>query len=157
MNRQEKYKETQTFHFHNQNPKGRYTTDCVIRAISHATGIPYSEVVMDLARLQCETGLDDGEKRLYGKYLKSKGWVMHRQPKRPDGTKFTGKDFCAEVTARVKKSYGGIIANIGGHHIAAIMPVSREGYKTRFKVCDTWNSTSGCIGNYWTKHAQDVL
>jgi len=35
-----------------------------------------------------------------------------------------------------------VIANIGGHHIVAII----EG-----RVWDTWNSTDGCIGNYWTK------
>lgn len=77
MKRQEKYKDTTTFHFHNQNPKNRLTTDCVIMAISTTTGIPYNDVVMDLARLQCETGLDDGEARLYEAYLESKGWVKH--------------------------------------------------------------------------------
>lgn len=30
--------ETSTFHFHNENPKGRRTGDCVIRAIARATG-----------------------------------------------------------------------------------------------------------------------
>ena len=31
-------KETATFHFHNENPKGRRTGDCVIRAIGKASG-----------------------------------------------------------------------------------------------------------------------
>ena len=34
------------------------------------------------------------------------------------------------------------IAMIGGHHIVAIV---------KAKVCDIWDSTDGCIGNYWTK------
>ena len=34
------------------------------------------------------------------------------------------------------------IAHIGGHHIIAIVDK---------KVNDTWDSTDGCIGNYWTK------
>ena len=150
MTRAEKYKDTRSFHLHNQNPKGLLTTDCVIRAISLATGIPYNEVVMDLARLQCETGRDDGDARLYGAYLESKGWVKHKQPRKADNKKYNGKEFCKHLTETLNPSYGGIIAHIGGHHIVAIMPVS-TGTKTRFKVHDTWNSTNGCIGNYWTK------
>ena len=144
MKRQEKYKDTQTFHFHNQNPKGKYTTDCVKRAISHATGTPYNDVVMELAEWQIRTSLDECEKRLYGKYLASMGWVQHPQPRKEDGTKFTGVDFCKWLNKTHCTS--NVIANIGGHHIVAIVPVD-----SKFKVCDTWNSTKGCIGNYWTK------
>ena len=36
MTRQQKYPETGTFHYHNQNPKNRLTGDCIIRAISRA-------------------------------------------------------------------------------------------------------------------------
>ena len=35
-----------------------------------------------------------------------------------------------------------IIANIGGHHIVAIIGG---------KIKDTWDSSSGCIGNIWIK------
>lgn len=152
MKRQEKYKDTDVFHFHNQNPKGKYTTDCVVRAISLATGIPYNQVVMDLAELQCKTGLDDAEHRLFGKYLKSKGWIQHKQPRKEDDTKVTGREFCTWLSVNKRKDFGGIVAHIGGHHIVAIMPTCEgEGINDRFKVCDTWNSTSGCIGQYWCK------
>lgn len=76
MKRQEKYEDTSTFHFHNQNPRGKYTTDCVKRAISAATGIRYYDVVRELAEWQCKTGLDDGEKRLHTKMLESHGWQI---------------------------------------------------------------------------------
>lgn len=145
MKRQEKYKDTATFHFHNQNPKNRITCDCVKRAISLATGIPYNEVVMGLALLQCQTGMDECEARLYGKYLEVKGWVKHPQPKKEDHTKYTGKDFCKFLN---KGDHGNVIANIGGHHIVAILPVNGK-----YKVHDTWDSTNGCIGNFWTKGA----
>lgn len=137
MKRQEKYPDTPTFHYHNANPHNRITTDCVIRAISTATEIPYNQVVMELAELQCETGYDDGDMKLYEKYLKSKGWVKHQQPRKGDNTKYTGKEFCERA-----RTYENYIANIGGHHIVAIVGG---------KVWDTWNSTGGCIGNYWTK------
>lgn len=152
MRRGEKYPETDVFHFHNENPKGKYTTDCVIRAIALATGVTYNQVTRDLARMQCETGYDMSEPRTYGKYLERMGWVKHNQPRKDDGTKYTGADFCVWLSVNKRKDYGNIVANIGGHHVAAIVPTcAGDGINDRFKVCDTWDSTGGCIGNYWVK------
>lgn len=148
MKRQEKYPDTEYFIWHNQNPHNRFTTDCVIRAISTATKIPYNQVVMEMAEMQCKTGFDMSENTLINRYLKSKGWVKNRQPRKDDGTKYTGKEFCAALW-RSKfddvipiGSDRSIIANIGGHHIVAII---------NWQVWDTWDSTGGCIGNFWTR------
>ena len=135
MTRTEKYPETSTFHYYNANPKGRITGDCYVRAISTATEIPYNTVVMEMAELQCKTGYDASE--LIDRYLKSKGWIKHAQPRKPDNTKYTGKEFCERA-----RDYENYIANIGSHHIVAIV---------NGKVNDIWDSTNGCIGNYWTK------
>lgn len=142
MKREQKYPDTNTFHYHNANPKNKATTDCVIRAIATGLGIPYNQVVMDLAELQCKTGLDMSEKRLYGKYLESKGWVKMAQPRKADNTKYTGEEFCLHIDRLVPHKGNRVIANIGGHHIVAIM----DG-----KVYDIWNSTDGSIGNYWVE------
>ena len=138
MTRQEKYPETRTFHYYNANPKNRITTDCVIRAISTATDIPYNRVVMEMAELQCKTGYDDGDAKLYEVYLKQCGFVKHKQPRKADNTKYTGKEFCLRLAKRGVR----YIANIGGHHVVAIVGG---------KVNDIWDSTDGCIGNYWSK------
>lgn len=135
MKRTDKYPETSTFHYYNANPKNRITGDCYIRAISTATEIPYNTVVMEMAELQCKTGYDASE--LIDRYLKSKGWIKHAQPRKADNTKYTGKEFCERA-----RDYEKYIANIGGHHIVAIV---------NGKINDIWDSTSGCIGNYWTK------
>lgn len=135
MKRTEKYPETSTFHYYNANPKGRITGDCYVRAISTATEIPYNTVVMEMAELQCKTGYDASE--LIDRYLKSKGWIKHAQPRKADNTKYTGKEFCERA-----RDYENYIANIGGHHIVAIV---------NGKINDIWDSTNGCIGNYWTK------
>ena len=37
MRRQDKYPDTEVFHYFNANPKNRITTDCVVRAICLAT------------------------------------------------------------------------------------------------------------------------
>ena len=135
MKREEKYPDTNTFKYYNANPKGRITGDCAYRAIATATGIPYNEVVKGLAEIHCRTGYEPTEGRGLEAYAKSIGWVKHSQPRKPDGTKYTGVEFC-------KIFKGPCFCNIGGHHMVAII----DG-----KVNDIWNSTGGCIGNYWTK------
>jgi len=126
------------FTFYNANPKNRFTTDCVIRAISTALEIPYNQVVMEMAELQCNTGYDPSESITINKYLESKGWVKNKQPKKPNNTKYTGTEFCMNI-ANANERY---IANIGGHHIIAII---------NKKIHDTWDSSQGCIGNYWIR------
>ena len=135
MKRSQKYVDTETFHFHNQNPKGRITGDCAFRAISLATGKPYNECVMEMAKKMCETGYALNDKKGEDAYLKSLGWIKMPQPRKGDNTKYTGEEFC-------KIFKGTCIANIGGHHIVCI----KDG-----KVWDIWNSTQGTIGNYWIK------
>ena len=136
--RKEKYPDTKTFHYYNANPKNRITGDCRIRAIAVACEVPYNQVVMDLARIQCETGYDQTANQGISILMKEYGWVKHKQPRKTDNTKYTGKEFC-KLLADKNTRY---IANIGGHHIVAIV---------NGKVNDTWDSTDGCIGNYWTK------
>ena len=138
MTRQQKYPETRTFHYYNANPKNRITGDCRIRAIATACEVPYNQVVMDLAKIQCETGYDQCCNQGLDILLKQYGWVKHRQPRKDDNTKYTGEEFCKRLANR-KERY---VANIGGHHIVAIVEA---------KVYDIWDSTDGCIGNYWTK------
>ena len=133
--RQQKYPDTDTFHYYNANPKNRITGDCSFRAISTALNQDYNQTVMEMAELMCKTGYALNDTKGEEAYLKSKGWVKHSQPKHSDGTKYTGKEFCKEFK-------GTCIAHIGGHHIVCI----KDG-----KVLDIWDSTNGCIGNYWTK------
>lgn len=135
MKREAKYPETSSFHFHNQNPRNRITGDCVFRAISLATGKPYNECVMEMAKKMCETGYVMNDKKGEDAYLKSIGWIKQKQPKKPDGTKYTGREW-----VRIFK--GTCVAHIGGHHMVCI----KDG-----KVWDTWDSTDGCVGVYWIK------
>ena len=106
-----------------------------------------------MAILQCETGYDaDG---LIDRYLASKGWIKHKQPKLYNGKKLTGTEFCIYLLSELQDLHAAdydmqqeiivsdrIVANIGTHHIVSII----DG-----QVYDIWDSTGGCIGNYWTK------
>lgn len=138
MKRQDKYPETSTFHYYNANPKNRITGDCVFRAFALAMGQDYNKTVMEMAEMMCKTGYALNDAKGEAKYLESKGWVKHSQPKKSDGTKYTGQEFC-KLFAEKNQRY---IAHIGGHHVVAIV---------NGKVNDVWDSTGGCIGNYWTK------
>ena len=145
MKRSDKYPETKSFVWFNANPKNRITGDCSFRAISTALGQDYNTTVMEMAEMMCKTGYALNDSKGEEKYLESKGWVKHRQPRKSDGTKYTGKEWCDWLN-RYTNGCGNIVCHIGGHHIVAI--IQKDG---QYKVHDTWDSTDGCIGNYWTK------
>lgn len=148
MTRKEKYPNTSTFTFYNANPKNKYTDDCIVRALCTAMEKPYEDVLRDLCELSIKTGkfLD------YDKYLQLNGWTKFSQPRKRDNTKYTGKEFCKKVQNVITRdevisfshlyNCNNIIANIGGHHIVAII---------NGKVQDIWDSTDGSIGNMWIK------
>ena len=141
MTRQERYPNTETFVNYNANPKGRITDDCVVRAICTAMRKPYEEVSRDLFEIGVKTGYTMYDDKVYGKYLEQNGWIKMRQPRKANGRKYTGKEFCDYGRIKTEADRR-MIAHIGGHHIVAII----EG-----RVWDTWDSTDGCIGNYWIK------
>lgn len=140
MKRQDKYPNTNSFYFHNENPKNKYTSDCVIRAIAVGTNQEYAKVLRDLTELQIKTGYDMSDPKCYSKYLKCLGWTKCSQPKKPNGKKYTGVEFCEDCERAGENT---VIAHIGGNHIVAII---------WGQVWDTWNSTGGCIGNYWVPY-----
>lgn len=144
--RLDKYPDTKYFHYHNQNPKNRITGDCVYRAISLATGISYNKVVMDAADMQCRTGYDPTCSKGLDTLLKEYGWVKHKQPRKHDNTKYTGSEFCDFLNNYTIFNKESFICNIGGNHTVAI-----KKFDSLFKVHDIWNSTGGCIGNYWSR------
>ena len=136
--REDIYPETKTFHYYNANPKNRITGDCTFRAICTALEQSWEQTVMEMAELSCQTGYAINDTKGIERYLASKGWTKHRQPRKEDNTKYTGSEFCKKI-AKKNVRY---VANIGGNHIVAIIDK---------KVNDIWDSTYKCIGNYWTK------
>lgn len=152
MTRQQKYPETQTFRLYNANPKNRLTGDCAYRAIALALNKPWETVVMEMAVLACENGYSPASKENIDRYMTKNGWIKKKQPRRFDNTKFTGEDWCKEITKGHLGYFGDVmLAKIGGHHIVCIKVVECDDGIHRAKVHDTWDSTDYCIGNYWVK------
>lgn len=138
MKRQDKYPETHYFHYHNANPKNRITGDCRVRAISVGCDKSYNEVVMDLAKIQCDTGYDQTTNQGIAILLKQYGWIKHRMPVHNDNTKYTLLEFIQE------KPKGTYIVSMA-HHITLV----KDG-----KCWDIWDCVryGGKIGNYWSQN-----
>ena len=133
--RAEKYPDTLTFTYYNANPKGKLTCDCVVRAVCTALDEPYNQIMKEMFDMSIKTGYEYTDVKCIDKYLQSKGWKKMKQPRKSNNKKYTGEEFC-------KIYKGTCVANIGGNHTVCI----KNG-----KVHDTWDSTGGCIGNYWVK------
>ena len=148
MRRQDKYPTTDTFVYHNENPKNRITGDCTFRAIATATGKAWDEVVIEMAKLSCETGYAINDTKGIERYMEQIGWHKWKQPRKPNGKKYTGKEFCKWLNTN-PRNVNAVVAKIGSHHVTCI---KRGGvYNSDFKVNDIWDCTDGAIGNYWTK------
>lgn len=149
--RMQKYPETDTFIWHNENPKGHITNDCVIRAIACGTGLPWALVLEGIH--DCEQRLARrNDKQVIETYLEIKGWVKHKQPRHEDGTKYTGEEFCKFLSTNYGDGkLGNVICSVA-NHMYCIKPTNHgDGINCRYKVLDVWNSTHKTIGNYWTK------
>ena len=125
--------ETSTYHFHNENPRGLRSGDCVFRAIATLTGKSWDEVY----DLLCEKGRDikcpPNDTATYEKVLRDLGYVKMPSPKKADRRKYTASEF-------MKIFKGTAVAHVGGHHMTAFV---------KGKVWDIWNCSAGSVGNFW--------
>lgn len=119
----------------NVNPKGKSTSDCVVRAIAIATGKSWEEVYNVL----CETGrrmcMMPNSKGVYADYLESIGWLKNKMPRHASGTRFK-------------------VSELADTYRRATMIVEVCGHLTVISDCmltDTWNCGKKCVYNYYTK------
>ena len=120
---------------YNANPKGRKTTDCVIRALCTALDEKWENTYRDLVNYSIKQGLMCSDKRAFTFYLNSKGYKMQKMPKHIDNSRYTVQQFADEI-AKPKAIY---ILNLANH-------------LTVIKDCvllDTWNCSKKSVGNYW--------
>ena len=120
---------------YNANPKGRKTTDCVIRAICTALNISWKDCYISLVEFSIKQGLMCNDKRAYTTYLKAKGYEMQKMLRRKDNTRYTVKEFIDEI-ADPKAIYILSIAN----HLTTVKDKA---------LLDTWNCSRKSVGNYW--------
>lgn len=126
---------TSPYRYHNENPKGRRTDDCVIRAIATATGQTWDDTLRGLTECAIKHKYMINTVELYDKYLKELGWHKNKQPRKTDNKRYRASEF-------VKDFDGIAVVNLGQNHVACIK---------EHQVWDIWNSSNEVIGNYWTK------
>lgn len=153
MKRIDKYPETASFIYHNQNPRNRVTGDCVFRAMSLALDQDYNQTVMEMAENMCKTGYALNDTKGEETYLASKNWFKHKQLRHDDNKKYTGREFASYLSINFPNGEAGnVICHIGGHHMVCFKPTWHgEGFNCKYKCHDIWDSTMGTVGMWWTK------
>lgn len=70
MKRQDKYPDTDTYHFYNANPHNKFTDDCVIRALSTAMEQSWEDTFNDLCQISLKYGVMPTDTKCFSRYLK---------------------------------------------------------------------------------------
>ena len=113
--------------------------DCVIRAIATALEQGYRETLVDLCELAVEMGgLPNGD-RVYGAYLKSKGWEK-RKTLRHGGKKIRVRDW-------LKHTQRGKYLIHTTTHLTAVIGDTMQ---------DTWDCRNWCANSYYSPADQKV-
>ncbi len=130
------------FHFYNANPLNQKTGDCVIRAIATFLDQSWVATYRELA----EYGMGFGQMmdcpECYEPFLAEKGFKKERQPRKPNGKKYTVREFCKTI-AEPGKCY---IVTMAGH-----MAVVND-----CRVWDTWDCGGKTVCNYWERGWKDL-
>lgn len=119
---------------HNQNPKGRKTSDCVVRALSFALKVPYEEVLRELFETQLKTGYCLLDKQCYERVLAAHGFVKMKQPRHANGSKYLVREIDLLTMKRC-------VVSMANHLTAA-----EGGF-----IYDIWDCRNKTIGNYYVK------
>lgn len=95
---------------YNANPRGRKTTDCVIRAMSTSLNNTWEDTYRSLVDYSIKQSLMCNEKRALMGYLKAKGYEMQKMPNHKNNTRYTVAEF-VDTIAETKATYILSVAN----------------------------------------------
>lgn len=124
------------FIFYNPNPANSTVGDCVVRAISKATGQDWDKTYLEVG-LQGYLLKDmPTANHVWGSYLYSKGFQRYNIPESCPGC-YTIRDFCRDYP-------NGLYLLATGNHVVAV----RDG-----DYYDTWDSGGEIPIYYWKKEA----
>lgn len=137
MKRSEKYKDHKYFHYFNANSHNHATGDCVVRAISSACNVSWEDTFKGLCEIGLKYGYMPNSDQCIKKYLEARGWVKMKEPRNCYNRKLSVQEFLCN-----NKHKSNIIANIGSHHMAAII---------NNVVYDIWDSSRETMHSYWVK------
>ena len=123
----------------NVNFRNKKTTDCVVRALTTATGKTYMEILDMLIDEYKRSGNHIADQKNYSKVLKQLGFIMYKQPKKWDNKKYR-IDEIEKVTSEET-----ILITVN-KHLTCIKTIDGRKF-----IIDTWDCRNKYIRNYWIK------
>lgn len=148
-------KETTSLEFKNMNPENKNTGDCSVRGLSAAYGCTWHEAIDHIANTICFSDPRLNTISNINITLIKLGFERHKPIKR--GNKFlNGKQFC-ELMDHTYFAGERIFAYVGRSHCAAVLPIRQEDGTVRYKIQDTWDSTSRYIGEWFVYKEPAVM
>jgi len=136
------------FEYVQKNPQGNRIGDCVIRAMASVLDTSWDEAMDKLTAVANPGDFTINRQDVYGLLLEKEGFEK-RAPLRRFGKTLTGEEFCREMSLIFHQGER-IFAHVGSSHAAAIVPFREDGV-TRYKIVDSWDSSSRKIDEYWVK------
>ena len=138
MRKTDRIKNTAYYEYVNVNPKGKYSGDCVIRAIAYATSQTWEQTIRELTELGIKKGLVCNDPKLYPKYLEQKGFKQMNEPRDNYNKKMSIKEWVNDW----QFNSGMIVANVGSHHVTCI---------DSGVVKDIWDCSGDLLHKFWVK------
>lgn len=123
----------------NVNPKNRRTGDCSTRALVGTLCITYEEALKLQMKWSLKTYYDPTSKQVMEKVLQEFGYVKMKQPKKPNGKKYTVAELDEIIPASVRNK--GVLVTVANHHTCII----------GMCVQDIWDCRYKSVGNYYIK------
>lgn len=123
----------------NVNPKGRKTGDCSTRALVGTLGIGYDKALMAQVKYTLDTYYDITSKQVIEKVLNEFGYIKMKQPRKPDGKKYTVGEMDLILTD--KQMQEGVLITVANHHTCIVNGA----------VQDIWDCRYKTVGNYYIK------
>lgn len=140
-------KESFGLEFKNMNPENKNTGDCSVRGLSAAYGCTWHEAIDHIAETIRFSDPMLNTRPNINITLSKLGFERHNPIKR--GNKLlNGKQFC-ELMDYTFHDGERIFAYVGRSHCAAILPIKQEDGSMKYKIQDTWDSTSRYIGEWF--------
>lgn len=121
--------------YYQPNPSKKLQGDCVVRAITKATGKDWDTVYIELCKIGLEIKAMPNDKDTWKKYLKDNGYIYHKINVKRGSRRGTVAEFAE------KNKKGTFILQIANHIVTC-----QDGY-----YYDTWDCGDYSLYGYWEK------
>ena len=118
----------------NVNFNGKKTCDCVVRALTNASGKDYKVVAQELFDIYMKYGYDMADKHTTEKWFEANGFVKYKQPRKYDNRKY----LVGEIDELINEG-DRVVISCANHYTSVVDDVLTDLWDCRFKT----------IGNYW--------